>query len=223
VNPSDLRFLPAFLAGVASIVTPCVIGLFPVYLSLLGAGAAENRNPYGALANAVGFTLGFSLMFVGLGAGIAGLGSILPSPEAMRRIGGAFMVLMGLFTSGIVNISALSMERRVLNLDRFSGRRLGFGSSMLLGFAFSAGWTPCVGPVLASILAVASVSGRVIEGVMLLSAYSLGLALPFLVAAVAIDRFSAWLPGLIRASSRVKVFAGIAMMFVGVLYIAGLL
>jgi cytochrome c-type biogenesis protein len=222
VNPSDLRFLPAFLAGVASVVTPCVVGLFPVYLSVLGASAGD-RTRYGALLNAFGFTLGFSLMFIGLGAGVASLGSALPSPEVMRKVGGAFMVLMGLVTSGMLNIAALSVERRALGMDRFTGRRLGFGSSMLLGVAFSAGWTPCVGPVLASILTVAGVSAKALEGALLLAAYSLGLAVPFLLAAVAIDRFTILLPGLIRASARIKVIAGIAMVFVGFLYLAGIM
>ena len=213
--------VPAFLAGVVSVVSPCVMGLFPVYVSVLSGSVAAGKRPCPAVVNALGFVAGFSAIFILLGMGAGALGARLPSPQVSRRVAGGFLVVMGIITSGLINLPFLTSERRLLHPD-FTGRSLGPGGAALLGIAFSAGWSPCVGPVLASILSVAGVSGGAVRGASLLAAYSLGIAIPFLAAALALDKFREMLPGLLKLSVRIRSFAGILMILVGILYLTGL-
>lgn len=215
--------LTAFFAGIASVVSPCVIALFPVYISILGGSGESAKSRFGVLTNAVGFASGFTIVFVLLGTGAGALGARLPSPNVMRRIAGIALFLMGLTTLGVVNLSLLSAEHRLFEMSGSRAGGIGFWGSVFLGIAFSAGWSPCVGPVLASILAVAGTSGGALGGGLLLSAYSAGLAVPFLVAAIALDRFKSALPGLVRASAGLRKIAGVMMLVVGVLYSTGIL
>jgi cytochrome c-type biogenesis protein len=222
MNP-NLGLLPAFLAGVLSVASPCVVALFPVYISVLAGSTRDSTKPYAALPNAVAFSLGFTVVFVSLGVGLAGIGAVLPAPPVMRRVAGGVMVLMGIVTSGALQVGFMSGERRLISMDRFAGRPVGLGGAALLGVAFSAGWSPCVGPVLASILTLASVSRDMLQGGYLLLAYSLGLAIPFLGAGLAIDWFQKAMPSVMRYSGRIRTAAGIVMVFVGFMYLAELI
>jgi cytochrome c-type biogenesis protein len=215
----------AFLAGLASFLSPCVFPVVPSYVGYVtgmtldelrdgGRGAARRQ----AAVHSALFVLGFSLLFVALGASATALGGTLRrSLPLLQQVGGAVIILFGLYLLGVLRIPALMRERRV----QLASRPAGHAGSVVAGIAFGAGWTPCVGPVLASVLLVASFEETVIRGMLLLGAYALGLGIPFFVSAVALNWFLAgstrvrrWIPALERA-------AGAMLVLVGVLLVSG--
>ncbi|MBE2316670.1 redoxin family protein [Solirubrobacter sp. CPCC 204708] len=213
--------LAAVIAGLLSFLSPCVLPLVPSYVALLagvrGAGAkrASRRE---TLTHAVAFVLGFSAVFIALGASATALGDALRGyDEWITRIGGVLLIAFGVMLLGLIPLAILQRDTRLL--DRASTlRRFGPVGSAAVGAAFGAGWTPCIGPVLAGILALAASSGSAGEGVILLAAYSLGLAIPFLAAAFAVDRFRVrgpggrrWLPWVNRVSGGLLVALGILL------------
>jgi cytochrome c-type biogenesis protein len=186
--------LISFLAGLLSFLSPCVLPLVPAYVSYItGVSFNELINPISkrkirhvTLINSTMFILGFSLVFVTLGASATFVGQLLASYiHIVRKIGSIFIILFGLYLTGVYKIKFLSQERR-LNIG---ANTHGYLSSVLIGIAFAAGWTPCVGPILSSILLYASLSETVGTGIYLLSIYSLGLAVPFFITALAINTF----------------------------------
>ncbi len=186
----------AWLAGVASFLSPCVFALVPAYVGYLGGrvsrpGEAALRGRWGVFRHGLAFVAGFSLIFVGLGAAASAVGRLLFNVhEWIARIGGLVVIVFGLHTLGVITLPFLDYDtHRPATPDP----SLGYLSSALMGVFFSAGWTPCIGPVLGAVLTMALESASLAKGVMLLSAYSLGLAIPFLLAALAIGRVSAWL------------------------------
>lgn len=210
----------AFLAGLASFLSPCVLPLIPVYLAFLAgvsiqdlaAGARRGR----VMANAAFFVLGFSAVFVSLGASASLLGQWLEASRAwIERVGGAVLVLFGLWMLGVLRIGALQKDARV----HLREKPAGLAGSALVGAAFAAGWTPCVGPVLSAILVLAGRSGSVAQGTGLLAAYSLGFALPLLACALAaeralgaLNRVKPYLPAVERATGAVLVLLGLVLM-----------
>lgn len=215
----------AFLAGLVSFLSPCVFPIVPSYVGyvtgltldeLRDAGSARARRQ--AAVHAALFIVGFSLVFLVLGASATALGSLLRrTVPLLQQIGGALIVLFGLYMLGVVRIPVLMRERRVQLASRPAGK-LG---SVAIGAAFGAGWTPCIGPVLASILLYASLEETMLEGMTLLGAYSLGLGVPFYLSALALNWFlagSARVRQWIRPLERV---AGITLLVVGVLMITG--
>jgi cytochrome c-type biogenesis protein len=201
----------ALIAGVLSFTSPCTLPLVPGYLGYL-SGVSSGR---GRTVGAAGlFVLGFSLVFAALGAGASSLGALLIEHRlVLERIAGALIVLLGLFVLGLVRPSALMREGRPL-----MGRaRPGPGGALLLGLAFAVGWTPCVGPVLASILLLAGTQATVLRGVVLLLVYALGLGLPFLAAALFLQRFRAVSGWLRRHSMVLNSVGGVLLIAMGVL------
>lgn len=180
----------AFAAGLLSFFSPCVLPLVPSYLAYLAGSSLEElplRGREGGrlrlFSRTAFFVLGFSLLFVLMGVSAGKLGQLLLRHQfILRKLSGALILLYGMYLAGILNFGWLARERRLC----FGPREAGWVSSFLLGAAFSAGWTPCVGPVLASILLVAGQSASMGTGALLLSAYSLGLGVPFLLAALAV-------------------------------------
>ncbi|MBU2575256.1 MAG: cytochrome c biogenesis protein CcdA, partial [Elusimicrobia bacterium] len=181
------QYLTAFGAGVLSFFSPCVLPLLPGYLSMLSgfsAGELLKGDSKAAVKktvrNAVIFTAGFSIAFSVMGAAASSIGDLLAAHRnVLLKIFGVIMALLGAHMTGLVNINLLNYEKRA------SMRSLGGGAagSFLMGFAFALGWSPCIGPILAGILAMAAVSGNALKGMSLLFAYSLGLAVPFILAA----------------------------------------
>lgn len=188
----------AFIAGLVSFLSPCVLPLVPAYLSYItGLGLGEMRGQGGAasrwrvLIAAFFFVLGFSLVFIVLGASATLLGKwLLRHSLWLGRLAGALLVLLGLHLTGLVPLRFLMMERR---LQAPSGRPGGFFTPLLIGGAFAFGWTPCVGPLLAGILALAGTRETLGQGILLLAVYSAGLGIPFLLAAAAVERFLGWM------------------------------
>ncbi len=211
----------AFLAGLLSFLSPCVLPLVPSYLSFITgmSGVAEmGARRHFAVLHAALFVIGFSLIFVALGATATAFGRLLNAYQQwLQRIGGLLIIAFGLYTLGLVRIPVLAREARVQLADK----PLGFLGSVLAGMAFGAGWTPCIGPILGSILLYTSTRADLSQGLALLGAYSLGLAVPFLVAAWALEAFVRWFQRFRRYIGWVERVAGALLVLVGLLLVTG--
>jgi cytochrome c-type biogenesis protein len=209
----------AFVAGLVSFVSPCVLPLVPVYLaSLTGPAVLEGRaasNRLSMLLHSLSFVFGFSLVFIALGA-IAGLTgyAIDPSVALLNRISGGLLIAFGLFVLAALKIPRLNFEKR---LTPSRGKRAGYLRSWLVGAAFSLAWTPCVGPVLGGILAIAMNSSSAWGGAYLLAFYSLGLGLPFLLMGVAFDSVMPLLRRIQRYSRAIYAVSGLLLIAIGIL------
>ncbi len=212
----------AFLAGLVSFVSPCVLPLVPAYLSLLTGESLEDLRArptaparMQTVAHAIAFVLGFSVIFVALGLSASAIGGVLDQNRVLiAQIGGVIVVVLGLHMMGMIRIPLLMRDARVhLVRDRAS-----FWTSGLVGMAFAAGWSPCIGPILAGILAIAAQqhSG---EAALLLSFYCLGLALPFLATAGAIGVVLPWLNRIKRSLAAIEFAAGAFMIVVGLVLV----
>jgi cytochrome c-type biogenesis protein len=226
----------ALVAGLVSFTGPCTLPLLPGYVAYIsgmelpaalstGAGppgelvaTAQRTSSRRVLAGASLFVLGFSLVFVALGITASSLGLLLAqNGRALDLTSGAFIVLMGLVSAGLLRVPLLQRERQA-DLSRFG---TGPRSAFPLGAAFAFSWTPCVGPVLAALLATAASTATMLEGGVLLAAYSLGLGLPFLGLAVAVARGHGRLTWLRRQSRKLEVFGGVLLALMGVAVMTG--
>jgi cytochrome c-type biogenesis protein len=235
VSPLELGL--AFVAGVVSFVSPCCLPMVPMYLSYLAGIAGRSAappmlQPAGGAAVAVAapsrwlillhasaFVAGFSVVFVALGASASMLGVFLHLHRlVVRHIAGVVIVLLGLHTAGILRLSWLYRERRV-HIDPTVGA--GMGRSGALGLAFGAGWSPCIGPILGSILLLAGNTATLGQGVLLLLAYALGLGLPFLLAALFVQGLAAHLRRVKRYVGIINLGAGALLVLMGVMVYAG--
>lgn len=225
---TDLVSVPlglAFLAGLVSFLSPCVFPLVPSYVSFVtGMTLDELQDGNGSYArrqaaiHAALFVLGFSLIFLALGASATALGGVLRrSLPLLQQIGGVVIAAFGFYLLGVLKIPALLRERRV----QLASKPAGMLGSVMVGIAFGAGWTPCIGPVLASVLLYASFEETLLQGMVLLGAYALGLGLPFFLSAVALNWFLVgsapmrrWLVPLERAAGAVLVVVGV-LLFTG--------
>ncbi len=207
----------AFVAGVLSFLSPCVLPLVPSYLAYVGGSAEAKRAVL--IRNALAFVLGFSLVFIALGAGASALGSLLRTNQrALTLGGGVLVILFGLVMLGVIKLPWLYRDTRM----QYSGEtRTPFGA-VLLGMAFAAGWTPCIGPILGAILTMASAAGTLSAGVGLLAVYALGLAVPFLAAALLLDPFMRFSRRFRRFLPWVERVAGALLLVAGVLMVTGL-
>jgi cytochrome c-type biogenesis protein len=212
----------AFLAGVLSFLSPCVLPLVPTYLAYVGGGAVNAGNGARMLLmrNALLFVLGFSLVFIAMGASASALGSTLRDHrETLTTAGGVIVIFFGLVMLGVIRFPWLYRDTR-MQIGGDTNPRTPWGAT-LLGMAFAFGWTPCIGPVLGSILAAAGASGTLSTGVGLLTAYAAGLAVPFLLAAVAIEPFTRASRKLSRFLPWVERGAGVLLLVVGVMLVTG--
>lgn len=210
----------AFLGGLLSFLSPCVLPLVPSYLGFLTGMTLEEMEDrrHWAFWHALLFVAGFSLVFLLLGAGATALGSTLKYHKmTMARVGGVLIILFGIYALGFVRFGFMERERR-MHLDR---KPVGFLGSALVGMAFAAGWTPCLGPILAGILTLAGTSEDLGRGMVLLGAYSAGLAVPFLLAALAVDRFRDWFHRFRRWLPWVQRASGVLLIIVGILLVTG--
>lgn len=188
----DISGLLALASGFLSFFSPCILPLVPSYLIFISGITFDNYNELKTkkhrkvvLVHSVAFILGFSFIFVSLGISSSILGNFLVDHQGyIIKIGGIFLIVMGLFTLNILKIPILNQER----LIRLEKKPIGIAGSFVVGATFSLGWTPCVGPALSSILIVASTTKKISEGIYLLGLYSLGLAAPFLISALLFDK-----------------------------------
>lgn len=215
--------LAAFLAGLASFLSPCVLPLVPGYISLIsGASVDDLRTEHNSnrmravMVNSLTFVLGFTIVFVMLGAAATSVGRLLSHYKGLiGQIAGGIIIIFGLHLTGILKISALYADKRMHNV----GAGKSAGGSFLVGFAFAFGWTPCIGPILAAILTIAASQRTVSKGILLLAIYSLGLAVPFLLTSLGIDRFLAFYGRFRRHLHAVEVASGVLLIVIGALFV----
>jgi cytochrome c-type biogenesis protein len=215
----------AFVAGIASFLSPCVLPLVPSYVTFVTGmsldeltHATRRDARVRAAIHASVFVLGFGLVFIALGATATALGATLRrSLPLLQQIGGVVIAAFGLYLVGVLRIPALMRERRV----QLATKPAGLAGSLIAGVAFGAGWTPCVGPVLASILLYAGLETTMAKGMLLLVAYTLGLGVPFFVAAVALNWYLAGARRLRRWLRPIEIGAGALLVTMGVLLFTG--
>jgi len=224
---NQVSLLAAFLAGVVSFISPCVLPLVPSYITFitgvsfdeLTAGSVGPRVRRLTIIHSLAFILGFSLVFIALGATATVAGTFLREhQDTLRRVGGVMIIVFGIFLTGLIPIPALSRERK----KQLTSKPLGILGSVLVGVTFAAGWTPCIGPILASILIYASTAKTVGTGILLLSVYSLGLGLPFFIASLALNSFLAASRGIRKHLRTIEVASGVVLILFGILLVTDL-
>lgn len=222
---SDISVPAAFLAGIISFLSPCVLPLVPPYLIYLTGATLNNANnediasasKSAIMFSALCFVLGFSTVFVALGASASYIGGFIRAYSAQFSIvAGILIILMGLHFLGLTRFAFLMREGRAT-----MSKPVGYTGSYVMGLAFAFGWTPCIGPILAAILSVAAADATVTKGAWLLAIYSAGLGIPFLIAAFAIDRFSAAFNRMKRQLHNVERAMGVLMVVTGIAFLTG--
>lgn len=221
----QISLLAAFSAGLLSFVSPCVLPLVPSYISYITGLSVEQLTDVSERAkfkkaivlNSLLFIAGFSAVFIAFGASASLLGQVLVTyQDSIRRVGGVLIVVFGLYLLGVLNLNFLKMEHRY----QFRNRPAGYLGSFFIGVAFAAGWTPCVGPVLGSILLYAGTTDSLLDGVVLLTSYSLGLGLPLFLTALGVDRFLAYFKEVRAYLWGVSTVSGVLLVVVGVMIYA---
>ncbi len=225
--PPAPGMIAAFLAGVVSFVSPCVLPLVPSYVTFitgvsfdeLTAEKQSARVRRLTILHSLAFIAGFSMVFIALGATATATGQFLRDhQDTLRRVGGVLIVVFGVYLLGILPIPALSRERKF----QLTQKPLGLLGSVLVGITFAAGWTPCIGPILASILVYASTADTVWTGILLLSVYSLGLGVPFFLASLGLNSFLAASGRLRRSLRTIEVVSGVILIAFGIALITNL-
>ncbi|MBC8087372.1 MAG: cytochrome c biogenesis protein CcdA [Phycisphaerae bacterium] len=208
----------SFTAGVLSFLSPCVLPLIPSYVSFITGMSLDDmqRSRRTTLVHALLFVTGFTLVFLALGATATVMGRLLlQQRDWVGRVGGVLVIVLGLYLLGAFNIGALARERRM----HIANKPVGYLGTVLVGMAFAAGWTPCIGPILGGVLTYTASSADLNRGLLLLFAYSLGLAVPFLLAAVMIERFMALFQRYRGALVWMSRISGVMLIAVGILMI----
>ncbi len=212
-----MQYIITFLEGIITFVSPCLLPMLPIYLSYF-AGSADDRKT--TIRNAIAFILGFTIVFVILGAFAGTIGLLLREHSTIVNVvTGAIVVLFGLNFIVLIKIRALNST---IKIDREISQK-GFLSSMLFGIVFSIGWTPCVGAFLGSALMLASGSGSFAQGILLLLAYSMGLGIPFLLSAILIERLKDALLKIKKHYTMLNRISGIFLIILGILMMTGLM
>ncbi|MBI4458832.1 MAG: cytochrome c biogenesis protein CcdA [Acidobacteria bacterium] len=217
----NVSLVAAFTAGVVSFLSPCVLPLVPGYISLISGASVEelksgqdHRLLKKVLGHSLLFILGFSVVFISLGASATWLGqALLSRMSILYKIAGIVIVVFGLHLTGILKIGLLYRDKRL----HTAGKPASAAGAFVIGFAFAFGWTPCIGPILAAILGLAATQQYVVQGIFLLSIYSLGLALPFLLTSLGVNQFLRFYNRFRTHLRQVEVFAGVILIVLGVM------
>lgn len=215
---NDISILLAFSAGLLSFLSPCVLPLLPAYISYLTGSSIEElkdgKAKLSTLYKSFGFVLGFSIIFILMGVSITSLGKLLIThKDLFRKVGGTLIVVFVLHTIGVFKVKLFYREKRFLCFDKMKGPF----SSVIMGMAFATGWTPCIGPILSSILIYATSMNSVGTGVLLLIMYSLGLAVPFILTAMAIGSFTKQFRKFSKYLPIVSTISGVLMIIMGIM------
>ncbi len=221
----QISLFAAFAAGLLSFVSPCVLPLVPSYISYItGLSVEQLANPAerprfrkAIMLNSLLFIAGFSCVFIAFGASASLVGQMLiVYQDHLRKLGGILIMLFGLYLLGVLNLGFLMSEKRL----HFASRPAGYLGSFVIGIAFAAGWTPCVGPVLGTILLYAGTNETLVGGVALLTAYSIGLGLPLFITSLGVDRFLTYFKQVGAYFRGVSAVTGVLLIVVGVLIFA---
>lgn len=214
----DLTIGVVFVNGIISFLSPCFLPLMPVYIGYLSGGAAKSDKRWNVIKNSIGFIIGFTIIFLMLGATASSLARfLLINRILLNKILGVFVIIMGLFYMDVIKIKSLNMEKRF----SYDGNKSGFFGALFLGLATGFGWTPCTGPILASVLALAAKKASVGEGMYLLFIYSMGIAIPFLITALLIQGASFKVRSIMKYSGWIKIISGVILVLTGVMLYTG--
>ena len=221
----DVTYLTAVAAGLLSFASPCVLPLVPAYLSFMTGvsvdgmrKATDDTIGWRAGLHSLAFVVGFSTVFISLGASATFLGQfMLSNMLILSKVGGLLIIAFGLHYMGLFRVGFLNLEAR-FNIQR---KPPGLVGAYLIGLAFAFGWTPCIGPILATILAVAGGQGSISEGIALLAAYSAGLGIPFILAGLAINHFFAFFTRIRAHMHKIEIASGLLLVVVGVMIFMG--
>ena len=211
-----MQYFVLFLEGIITFISPCLLPMLPIYISYFAGG---NRTTKKTMIGAVGFVLGFTAVFVTMGALAGTLGGFLRTYQtAVNIISGLIVIVFGLNYLGVLNLNIFRGGNQTVNV-----KDLGFISAILFGIVFSVGWTPCVGAFLGSALMMASQQGHVAEGMLMLLVYSLGLGIPFVLSAVLIDRLKSAFDWVKKNYRIINIFSGSLLIVIGLLMATGML
>ena len=210
-----MQYIISFFEGILTFISPCLLPMLPVYISYFAGGEQNSKK---TLRNALGFILGFTLLFTAMGALAGTLGSFLRKYQtAVNIVSGLIVVFFGLNFMGVIKLNLFKGSARLQTGE------LGFASSVLFGIIFSVGWTPCVGAFLGSALMLASQQGHVLEGTLMLLAYSLGLGIPFLLSAILLDQLKGAFNFIKRHYTLINRICGTLLVLIGILMATGVL
>ena len=210
-----MQYMIAFMEGILTFISPCLLPMLPVYLSYFAGGEQNSRK---TLRNALGFILGFSLLFTAMGALAGTLGSFLTNYQtAVNIVSGLVVIFFGLNFMGVIRLNLFKGSARMQTGN------LGFFSSLVFGMVFSVGWTPCVGAFLGSALMLASQQGHVLEGTVMLAMYSLGLGIPFFLSAILLDQLKGAFHFIKRHYAVINRICGGLLILIGILMATGVL
>jgi len=216
----DMSYTLAFLAGVLSFLSPCVLPLLPSYVSFITGLSFKDLTVrvdrkgvrYLTVTNSIAFIGGFSFVFIALGISSSAIGGLLfQYVDYIRIIGGILVIIFGLFISGILSLDLFMKEKKI----HLTGKPAGYFGTFLVGMTFAAGWSPCVGPILGTILLYAGSKGSTIYGLKLLMVYSLGLGIPFLLSALAINTFLSYSPKIVKYMRAITIISGVILIIFG--------
>ena len=210
-----MQYVIAFLEGILTFISPCLLPMLPIYISYFAGGGERSKRK--TILGALGFVTGFTLVFVAMGALAGFLGSLLTKYQvALNIISGLVVIFFGLNFLGIFKLNIFKGSQRSVET-----RNMGFFSAVLFGMIFSIGWTPCVGAFLGSALILASQQGHVVEGMLMLLAYSLGLGIPFILSAVLIDYLKSAFNWIKKHYTIINAVSGVLLIVIGILMMTG--
>jgi cytochrome c-type biogenesis protein len=219
---NEVSFPLAFLAGVLSFLSPCVLPLVPSYVTFITGMSFDQLTGHEdrkkvrrlTITNSTAFVFGFSAVFIALGASSSLIGQwLFQYQDWIRTIGGVLVIIFGLFIAGFLKLDFLMREKKL----HLQGRPAGYIGTFLIGMTFAAGWTPCIGPILGAILVYASAQGSMVYGLKLLSVYSLGLAVPFMLSSLAFNTFLGYTKAIHKYMRPIMVVSGLILIAFGVL------
>lgn len=222
MNSHEVTYIGAFIAGLLSFLSPCVLPLIPSYITYItGISFADLQAEHPShiirqktILHSLCFICGFTAVFVLLGASATYIGSFLQEHAILiRKVGGILLVLLGIHVTGVLHLKFLLGEKRV----SIKHKPAGYAGSFLVGIAFAAGWTPCIGPILAGILAIAATEENIYQGILLLLLYSLGLGVPFFFSALAMHRFLVVFNRFKKYIHVFEIITGIFLILIGIL------
>lgn len=221
MGSENMSLMMAFTAGILSFVSPCVLPLIPSYVTYISGVSLDKLTTeddreakWATLIHSIAFVIGFSLIFIALGASATMLGKFMSKNQAIiRKVGGVIVIALGVHFTGIINFNFLQQYKKM----DFATKPAGYAGSVLVGMVFAAGWTPCIGPILATILIYASTAETMGKGIAFLAAYSLGLGIPFILSAIAINRFFNFFNGIKKYMRTISIISGIFLIIIGVL------
>ncbi|NOH15917.1 cytochrome c biogenesis CcdA family protein [Clostridium cochlearium] len=213
----NISLFLAFSSGILSFLSPCILPLVPIYLTYLTGSSIEeinNKNKLTVIYKAVGFTLGFTLIFIIMGISVTSFGQLFDrNKDIFRKIGGIIIIVFGLHIMGVVKIKTFYYQKTMLQPQKFKSGL----SSFFIGMAFAIGWTPCVGPMLASILIYAGNTKTLASGIKLLIAYSVGLGIPFIISGFLVDFISGYIKRFSKYFNVVSIISGVILIFMGIM------